>query len=176
MTRTKRTFLYAGWILGILSSIFMLLSGVVFLIGAKAVITKDLFVESYFEDTKNYTAYDASNQITDNIDEVAYFVSNSSQNEKFTIKDIETSAKILKTVVIFLGCILVGLGIAEMAFGILVINVAAKGSNKLASIITLLILSAVTGNLLTMAFMIVGLCLKNKPEITIEPSSQALNS
>lgn len=167
MTKTKRTFLYAGSILGILSAVFMLLIGCVFFICAP-VMTKDIVIDSYYEDV-NYTAYDANDVPTENKEDIVYFQENTS-GEKITVKDINALVKILKTVVLFLAFILVGLGVAEMAFSIIVINVAAKGSKRLAAIVTLLILGAVTCNFLTMAFMIVGLCLKNKPDIEIAPS------
>ena len=170
MTKTKKAFLYAGSILGILSSIFILLVGFVFFICAP-IMDKNIIFDSYYEDL-NYTAYDATDNPTENKDDVVYFQENTS-GEKVAVKDIEAFTKILKTVIIFLAFILVGLGVAEMAFSIIVINVASKGSKRLASIITLLILSAVTCNLLTMAFMVVGLCLRNKPEIEIAPSVES---
>lgn len=74
---------------------------------------------------------------------------------------------IVKAIAIMMGIYILALSIATIPVGVRVIKNTAN--NNKGAIIALLVLSIFTANILTFAFMIVALCLKNKPAVeTVE--------
>lgn len=74
---------------------------------------------------------------------------------------------IVKVIAIMMGIYILALSIATIPVGVRVIKNTAN--NNKGAIIALLVLSIFTANILTFAFMIVALCLKNKPVVeTVE--------
>ncbi len=173
MSSTKRAFLKAGAIISIVLAGICILEGI--LLGTlSSMVTEKSIKEGYENDTTTFTL------VTDKEDETLepgdyYFTYTVNDKEiKITRGEIVAIANVAKTVLNVFAWITILLSVANIIVAVLVIKDAKRNSNRKASIITLLVLSVLSGNLLTMAFMIVGLCLKNKPEneIIIETTQQ----
>ncbi len=169
MTKTKRSFLYAGSILGIIGAAFMLLISAVFFY-ISPLMSEDFVFDIYWDDVENYTPLDSNGDLAETKQDTFSFMDNKT-GDVYAVKDINAVSKLAKTAAITIATFLLAIGAAILIFSILVIRTAVKGSDKKWPIITLLILSAIMGNMLTMAFMIVALCIKNKP-----PIEEVLNS
>ncbi len=134
MTKTKKGFMIAGGVLGIISSTLIILCGAL-LFMCIGYVNVAMLEEILAQDSIAFTS-----------EELSQFVTLFKQF--FTVS----------------GITLLAFGAVNLVFSILVIVNAAKGNCKKGSVITLLVLSVLTGNILTAAFMIVVLCLKNKVE------------
>lgn len=152
MNNTKKGFMYAGGILGIIAAVMAILTGVIFLI-ATSVIDFN-FVNEIINDM-NATATTAEELIV------------------FTEAQIHTVVRISRVITVLIGLFTLGLGIANLVLSKQVIKLGAMGSNKKGVVIALLVLSVLIGNVVTMAFMITALCLKSeeKPNTDIPADS-----
>ncbi len=162
MSTTKRSFMLSGSIISIVLSVILIAFGSILIILAPH-LTTDNFVKIYESDTVNYEKH------LDDAGEIDYFIEKGTDPAvKVYVKDLDSLSKVLNTSLKVLGGIIVGVQVATLVFSILVIGASVKGKSKIGLIITLLILSIFSCNVLTFAFMIVCLCLKDKPEVEIE--------
>ncbi len=162
MSTTKRSFMLSGSIIGIVLSVVWIAFGSILIILAPY-LTTDNFVKIYESDTVNYEKH------LDDAGEIDYFIEKGTDPEvKVYVKDLDSLSKVLRTSLKVFGGLIVGVQVATLVFSILVIGASVRGSSKIGSIITLLILSIFSFNILTFAFMIVCLCLKDKPEVGLE--------
>ena len=170
MNKTRRAFLNAGSIIAIIMACVFTLLSIICIVVAPFVTTDNL-VDLYEDDTKNFKTY----YINDNKDEgVDYFVELNDRGEEtktvIYVKDLDALAKLTRTFLKSVGWGTIIFEVASFIAAIFVMKDARKLENRMASIITLLVLSLFTANMLTFAFMVVGLCLRNKmpPELTGE--------
>lgn len=163
MNKTRRAFLRAGSIIAIVASVFFVLLGIS-CVAFAPLVTTDNLCDIYESDTEDFKTHYVNDNKEDGID---YFVElNDRGEETRTIIYINDLAKLAKITRIYLkgvGWVALILGIASFVTAIFVLKEANRLTNRIAAIVTLLVLSLSLGNLLTFAFMIVGLCLKNKP-------------
>ena len=80
---------------------------------------------------------------------------------------------IAKGLYIVIGLYLVSMGIAQLVLSIKVLKQANANKLTKGSVIVLLVLSALTGNLVVMGFMITTLCLRDK--VTVEPTPAGMS-
>ncbi len=172
MNKTRRAFLNAGSIIAIIMACVFTLIGIVCIVVSPFVSTDNL-CDLYENDSENYKTYYVNGDKSEGVD---YFVEldQNGQETKTVIyvKDLDKLATLTRTFLKATGWSTIVLEVASFITAIFVIKDAKKLTNPIASIITLLVLSLLTGNMLTFAFMIVGLCMKNKlpPELTAEAS------
>ena len=174
MTKTKKVFLKAGSILAIVSSIFMALLGFIFIPSA-ALISEDFIIDTYTTEIgyTKYIAEDGSYYIEYYEDEEDYALG---IKQKVTEEDIELIATVSKTLLIVAAVLCIGFGIAEFVIGLLLLIKTNKDKTSKPLIITLLVFSVLTGSMLILAFMIVALCLKDKPKVTLENVNEIANN
>ncbi len=139
MNNTKKGFMYAGGILGIIAAVSCIILGVIALI-ATSVIDFNFVNELIAE--MNATATTAEELIV------------------LTEAQIHTVVRISRVITVLIGLFTLGLGIANLVLSKKVIKLGAVCSNKKGAVIALLVLSVLIGNLITMAFMITALCLR----------------
>ena len=166
MTTTKKGFLKAGSIIAIISAVLSALLSFVFIFSATMIDEK--FILETYETELGYTYVEEADgsyyiEYYEDEDDVMY-----GQKVKVTEDEIELIATISKALLIALSVFVVGLSAAQFIFAILILNKMGKDKSSKAQIITLLVLSIITGTMLTTAFMIVALCLKDKPKATLE--------
>ncbi len=166
MSSTKKGFMRAGSIISIVLAVIFVLGGLI-TFGSDSFINKELVLGIYRADTINYREIEDENGIS-----FEYIGSDiTMKGTIITEDDINLVVTFAKNILKFVSWSLIILAVLNMVFAIMVLNVASKGSNNIGSIITLLIISVVSMNMITMAFMIVALCLKNKaPEVENQPS------
>lgn len=139
MNNTKKGFMYAGGILGIIASVVAIMTGVIALITTSVIDFN--FVNEVINEM-NATATTAEEFIV------------------LTEAQINTVVRISRVITVIFGLSALGLGIANSILSNKVIKLGAAGSNKKGVVIALLVLSVLIGNVVTMAFMITALCLK----------------
>ncbi len=170
MSNTKKGFMKAGAIISIVLAVFFAL-GALIMFGVKSLLTdesltalcRDVVVEGFEMDPdyKKVTEGDTFyfEYVGTDID---------MKGTKITQEDLDNAIKLVvntvKVVFNIGGVILLVYAVVNMTFGIMVLGDANKGRNRTGNIIALLVFSVLSGNAITMAFMIVSLCLKNKPE------------
>ena len=163
MTSTKKGFLRAGGILALIASIFMALMGLIF-VGAAAVVSEDFIIEMY-ETEVGFTKIEEA----DGGYYIEYFEDDDDLRPTIVKDDeIQLIAKVSKTILAVMAVFIVGLAIAQFIFAILILSKLSKDKSSKKQIITLLVLSILTCTMLTAAFMIVALCLKDKKQPTLE--------
>lgn len=154
MSGTKKGFLKAGSILGIVvASLLMLASVVVF--SSIAMVSEEFILDSYSLEP-NYNYYEEADG--------SYWIEYTEDGQEITVSDeeIEIVTDLARTTMIVIGAIFLGFAVAMLVMSIIVLKGANREQSKKGAIITLLVLSALIGNVLIMAFMIVALCLKDK--------------
>lgn len=162
MNKTKKGFLTAGSIIAIVAACFgILVSILLFSFGVG--LKEKHVVEIY--------TMDETSEYHENADGSYYIIEIDEETGEATIlkeSEIEIIVKIVKGCLIFASFVEVGLDIAMMIIAIKLLKATNKNEEKKGKTIALLVLSALTGEVLTLAFMIVALCLKNKqkPETT----------
>ena len=163
MNVNKRGFLKAGSVLAIISAVFMLMTGGV-LMSSVALVNEDFILDTYTEEI-GYTRYiDADGSYY-----IEYFEDEDDlQPQRVEDDEIRLIAKITKVVLIVLSVVTIGLAVAQFVFAILISKNLKKDKSSKKQIITMLVLSILTSTTITAAFMIVALCLKDKPKATLE--------
>ena len=168
MNKTRRAFLNAGSIIAIVLAVVSTLLGIISIVVAPFVSTENL-CDIYEKDVENYKTYYVNDNKQEGID---HFVELNDRGEETSViiyvKDLKNLAEITQTFLKSVGWGVIILEVASFITAIFVLKDASKPTNRIASIITLLVLSLFTGNMVTFAFMIVGLCLKNKIPVELE--------
>lgn len=162
MSKTKKGFLNAGAIISIVLAVVFILLGVVFL-GANSFINKNFVVEAYKADPEYRDISEG--------EEIKFEYVGTDQTLVGTVitgEDIEIVVTLVQNVVKFFAWILIILAVLNIVLPVLVFGVVNKESDGIGSIIGLLIVSVLSFNFITMAFMITALCLKNKPKENAE--------
>ena len=139
MAGTKRGFMYAGGILAIIVGA-MFVFGALIAFAARSVIDTN-FVTRVIEEI-NRTATTAEEMITASEENIALIT------------------KLARNLTLIGGVAMVAFAVVNILFGVKVINLGRASSDKKGCVITLLVFSVLCGNFLTVAFMIVALCLK----------------
>ncbi len=148
MNKTKKGFMYAGGIIGIVCAVFLIFTALAML-AARSIITVE-FVTDTINQATNMTAAEKTEALA----------------------HIDSIVSISKQVCTVMGIFLTGLAVANLVLSIKVNKQASEGSNKRGVTIALLVISIISANLLTAAFMIVSLCLKFKEQpINTTPSN-----
>lgn len=132
MNGTKKAFLLAGSILGIIEAASMIL------------IAISLF------------------SVVGSIDVNA--VITLLEEEAMLYSDVELAAiaELTNTIIAIMSAYIAGMSVAMLVLSIIVLKQRNKGVSKKGTIIALLVISILNANILTAAFMIVALCLKDK--------------
>ncbi len=135
MTDTKKSFLTAGAILGIVEASVMILTGIIMFccIG----LVDEQFITTMLEAEKEATV-------------------------ALTSSEMSFAITAMRVAFVAMGTFIMAMSAAMLVFSILVLKNKNKGIYKKGFVITLLVLSVINGNILTAAFMIVTLCLKDK--------------
>ncbi len=157
MTRTKKGFLKAGAIIGIVAAALIGILGMICFAG-QTIVDRDFVVQTTFNCKENeYTTIE-------NFDgSFTYkYVNENGITTELSSKDVDTIVSMAKSLLTTTGVYGVAMAIASVVFSILVLINACTEKCKNGYIITLLVLSLLTCNVLTAAFMIVALCLKDK--------------
>ena len=136
MTKTKKGFMLAGGIISIVFGAFIALFGLLMMTAIKGMITLD-FVEEV--------------------------LINSGMAGQYTTEELEAVVAIYQALCSLIGFFCICLAVGSIVPAIFVVKNACKGVSPKGSIITTLVFSVLAGNIVTIAFMIVTLCLKDKP-------------
>ena len=159
MTKTKSGFLKAGSILGIVFAALTAMLGLVFFVG-QSIVTRDFVVPIVLE--CNPGEYETINNFDGS---VTYKIVKDGNVEKVTTsEDVDAIIKLTKTTLATMGTLTLGISLATAALSIVVLNNTAAEKSKNGPIIALLVLSLLDCNLITFAFMIVALSMKDKPK------------
>lgn len=161
MSKTKKGFLIAGAIITLLSCVVMLLSSKIFDM-AKDFINEDFIIKSYEEEGYQKITNPDGSYVLQLEDEITYEKTNVTEDEVQLI--IKGSYVVIDTVKFSLLAFSVISGILAVC----ILVQTSKEKSKKGTIVALLVISALTFNYITMAFMIVALCIKNKPKVVIE--------
>ena len=161
MSTTKRAFLNAGSIIAIIISAVFALVGLLFCFSSN-LVTEDIIVSSY-ETLPSYTKVDEADggYVITYKDDAGVVVEMSDEEVKLVVN-------ILNRALNGIGWFAIILSVSNLIISILVLNATSKQKDCKGLTIALLVLSIFVANFLTMAFMIVALCLKNKPELPTE--------
>ena len=136
ISKTKKSFMLAGGIIGIIVACLSVISGFV-LLALKSIDIYDLVIEII-----NSTGGDAS---------------------LYSAQELRTIISICQAAYGVLGIFAIGIGIGMLICSIVVIKNSTKGVPAKAATIALLVLSVFSCNVISFAFMIVVLCLKDNP-------------
>ena len=132
MNGTKKAFLLAGSILGIVeaASLIMMALSLFSMLGTIDVETVRLILEE----------------------------------EAILFTDIELAhiAELSNTIIALMSAYILGISVSMLVLSIVVLNQRNKGFSKKGCIIALLVISILSANIITAAFMIVALCFKDK--------------
>lgn len=132
MNGTKKAFLLAGSILGIVeaASLIMMALSLFSMLGTIDVETVRLILEE----------------------------------EAILFTDIELAqiAELSNTIIALMSAYILGISVSMLVLSIVVLNQRNKGVSKKGCIIALLVISILSANIITAAFMIVALCFKDK--------------
>ena len=132
MNSTKKAFLLAGSILGIVeaASLMLLALSLFFMFGTIDIETVRLILEE----------------------------------EAILLSDIELAqiAEISNMLIVVMAAYILGISVSMLVLSIVVLKQRNKGVSRKGCIIALLVISILCANVLTAAFMIVALCLKDK--------------
>lgn len=163
MTKTKKGFLKAGSIISIIAAVLSALMSFIFIAAANMIDEK--FILETYETEIGYTYVEESDG--------GYYIEYYEDEDDLhattvTDDEIQLIVTASKTILIVLTVFVLGLSVAEFVIAILILNKLSKNESKKGLIITLLVLSILSGTMLTTAFMIVALCLKDKPKATLE--------
>jgi len=150
MTKTKKSFMLAGGILGIVEASCLILSA----------------ISIFF--TLMYGEVDP--EILMSIMEAEEIIS------AFTPEEMEMMFEMMGTILLVASIVMLIMGALILTFSILVLNQRKNTKSKKGAVITLLVLSVLNGDLLIAGFMIVVLCLKDKtPQELVEQQIQINN-
>lgn len=162
MNQTKKNFLKAGSIIAIVSAVFMLFTGISF-VSSVGVVNEELIL--------NTITYETDYQKLENADGsyyIEYFEDEDDlRPQRLEQKDIQDIVKIAKVALIVISVVIFAVSIVQFIFGVKILKNLKKEIGKKSHIITLLVFSILTDTILTTAFMIVALCIKDK-KVTLE--------
>lgn len=163
MTSTKKGFLKAGSIIAIISAVLTALFSFIF-IGVASIIDEELILESY-ETEIGYAYYEETDG--------GYYIEYYEDEDDLHVtvvkdEDIKQVVKFTKIVLFGMSIFVLSLSIAQFVMAILILSKMSKDKSSKGQIIALLVLSAISGTIVTAAFMIVALCLKDRPQATLE--------
>ena len=162
MNPTKRSFLKAGAILAIISAVFMVFTGVSMFSLANS-INEEFVLEMYkmeYQYTKVPELYGGYH--------IEYFEDEDDLRPTIIEDDeILLTAKIAKGAIIAMSVIIIGIAVVQYIFGTKILKNLKNNLARKKQIITLLVFSILSNSTLTMAFMIVALCIKDK-KVTLE--------
>ncbi len=136
MNKTKKNFMLAGSILGIVYSAIFILVGIVLIANIK-IINHDFIAQILAEDTTGYT---------------------------YTDEEISMILNFTKSIYAMISIYLIGISIAQLVISIIVLKQTSANIDKKGLVITLLVISFISSNILIGAFMIVALCLNSKSD------------
>jgi len=162
MNPTKRSFLKAGAILAIISAVFMVFTGISIFTLSSSVNEK--FILEMYEMEYQYVKVPE----LDGGYHIEYFEDEDDLRPTIVQDDeILLTAKIAKGAIIAMSVITIGIAIVQYIFGSKILKDVKKNIASKKHIITLLVFSILSNSTLTMAFMIVALCIKDK-KVTLE--------
>ena len=162
MNPTKRSFLKAGAILAIISAVFMVFTGISMFTLSSSVNEK--FILEMYEMEYQYVKVPE----LDGGYHIEYFEDEDDLRPTIVQDDeIILTAKIAKGAIIVLSVITIGIAVVQYIFGSKILKDVKKNISSKKHIITLLVFSILSNSTLTMAFMIVALCIKDK-KVTLE--------
>ena len=156
MNKTRKAFIVAGSVIAIIASIFMLFTSAILFV-ASSIIDEKFVVETYYAMDPNATL------VTEQDGGYIIYYRDSELNMDLTVTDEE-----VKTIVNVSSTLCLGVSITSLTFATagvvlsIILLVEQKKHSAKGIIIALLVISALSGNLLSTAFMIVALCLKHK--------------
>ena len=162
MNPTKKNFLKAGGIIAIISAVFLIFTGFS-CISALSMVDEEniLSTITYGIDYEYFENEDGSYYIE-------YFEDEDDlRPERLEQKDIQDMVKIAKGVLIGFSVLIFAISLVQFIFAVKILKNLKKGISKKSHIITLLVFSILTDTILTAAFMIVALCIKDK-KVTLE--------
>lgn len=166
MTKTKSGFLKAGSIIGVVMSALCAVFGLICFVGQK-IVTRDFVVQVVFDCAENeYTSienFDGS--ITYKLYKDGVCV------KETTSEEVDAVASLTKATMTTMGVFSCCFAVAELVLSIFVLIATSNEKIKNSLIVSELVISLLAGNLLTFAFMIVALCLKNKPVEELDATS-----
>lgn len=162
MNPTKRSFLKAGSILAIISAVFMVFTGISMFTLSSSVDEK--FILEMYEMEYQYVKVPE----LDGGYHIEYFEDEDDLRPTIVEDDeILLTAKIAKGAIIAMSVITIGIAVVQYIFGSKILKDVKKNIASKKHIITLLVFSILSNSTLTMAFMIVALCIKDK-KVTLE--------
>lgn len=161
MANTKKGFLKAGGILSIITATMAIIVGLFAFSFCNYYLNRDLFIAIYESDPTTYEKVENS----DGSIEFRYVDETTGDTVVITEGEIDLAVSAIKSVVRVGVVILIGISIAKMAVAICLMINTFKDKNSMGLTIALLIMSCVTVCFLTVAFMIVALCLKDSPKV-----------
>lgn len=144
MNKTRKAFMLTGAILSIVEAGVLILVGLI-LFGASNMVTTGMVSEIIASDPT--------------IGEVAE-------------EQLQAMVQLIQMMFNVMAFYVVALAVATIPVAVKVMK--NTGNNKKGAIIALLVLSIFTANIITFAFMIVALCLKNKPVEVVEAPAETV--
>lgn len=153
MNSTKRGFLKAGAILGIIAASFSILSGLG-MFSVDGVVTEDIIKEIYSTET--------GYKLTETNEGYTIEFTEDGETVTITSEQIQNVLEIAKVVMIVLGVIIIGVSVAMLTISILILKRLKNRTVHKGLIITLLVLGALMSSVLIVGFMIAALCIKDK--------------
>lgn len=136
MTKTKKGFLYAGTILAIIQAAFILILGLI-LAGAPQIVNLQFMKDVIAEAEINY---------------------------EFTDEQLLELIPTIKTALVVASVAVLGIGTAILVVAIRLLHSTRLDVYSKKLNITLLVLAAIVGDILTLGLMIVALCIRTKPK------------
>ena len=156
MTKTKSGFLKAGAILGIIWAGFFAIFGMT-LFTIQGELSHKYIIEDIMEYKK--TEYDTINNFDGSI---TYKLTKDGETRTIESEKLDEIIELSKKVLTVGGIYVLAFSVASLALSILVLVNSEKEKANKGLIISLLCVSVFSANILTLAFMIVALCLKDK--------------
>ncbi len=154
MTKTKSGFLKAGSIIAIVMAAIIAMFGLTFIAG-RTMVDRDMVVEAVFEmkieDVEVINNADGS---------ISY--KNPTTGARLESREVDDLIKVTKMILVTIGVYSIAMAIASLIIGVFNLVATSQEKAKTGFIITQLVLSIFTANILTFAFMIAALCLKDK--------------
>ena len=153
MNKSKKSFLLIGSILTIVASVFAILGGLFcFLVGSMC--DEDFIKQIYIEDPEY--------QLTELPDDYYFEYMEDGQLMKITENDIEFISDIIETITTIAGVVILGTAAVKMGLAIRIIIANSHDKYAKGSVITLLVLSIINGNILEIIFLALAMSTKDK--------------
>ena len=160
MNKTKKSYLLIGSILTIVVSVFSILGGMFcFLIGS--VCDEDFVKQIYIEDPEY--------QLVELPDEYYFEYMEDGNLMKITEDDIELVSDLIETITTAVGVVIIATAAVKLGLAIRIIIANSRNTYAKGSVITLLVLSIINGNILEIIFLALAMSTKDK-----EPENKPL--